>query len=363
MSQAIFLNPFISSNPTLTVPSVGNGTLTIDRLTHFSITQDYTVICTAIAPFTVFKVIGALDGAVGVAVVGQQFNDSDLKVFLTINQGPTLFEIGDTFEFSVSQGTDLNRENIDIYDELPQKNFGVGAAGTLAGDSNIRIGLAAVDALVTIQDLTYLSKLPENQGNNITIEYIEGHALTKATKVVQDITYEAVAGGVAGNNITVQYQEYTDGQEASKTIQNIFYTALNQGVAGNSITINYIDGATAGSEVVTVVGSNITVQIDDGVSTTLEILFALSQSAQAALLITASLIGIGSTPQFTQVTTPLEGGVDSIGAAGTEQVLVFGSVGLPFPILLLLVSVTVLPCILPLFLLFPFLVLISFSLF
>ena len=119
MSQNVFSNPYVSSAPVLTPASVGNGTLTIDRLTHYTINQDYTAVCTAIAPFTVFKIIGALDGAVGVAVVGTQFYDQDLKLFLTINQGPTTFEIGDTFEFSLAQGTDLNRENIDLYDELP----------------------------------------------------------------------------------------------------------------------------------------------------------------------------------------------------------------------------------------------------
>lgn len=327
MSQNIFANPFVSQAPALQAGSVGDGTLTVDRLTHFTVSQEYTAVCTAIAPFTVFRIVGSLDGAVGVAVVGQQFYDQDLKVFLTINQGPTLFEIGDTFKFEVEQGIDLNRENIDLYDELPQKNFGEGIAGELSGNHNLRFNLAPLPASLDLQSLSFVAKVGEDDGNDYSIEYIAGSVLTPASLTIQDVTYTAVNAGTAGNDITIEYLENILGENSIATIQNIIYTALAEGTVGDSISIEYTSGGTAGSEGVTVVGNAITVQIQDGVSTADQIRAALLGSPAAVALIDASLT-IGSTgnePQNIVSQTFLSGGVDPVGEAGNEEVTVVGN--------------------------------------
>jgi len=326
MSQNIFKNPFVSSPPTLTGASVGNGTLTIDRLTHFTINQDYTAVCTAITPFTVFKIIGSLDGSVGVAVVGTQFYDQDLKVFLTINQGPTTFQIGDTFEFTLDQGTDLNRENIDLYDELPQKNFGVGVPGSISGDYNIRLNTTGIDAFRIIQDLKFTSKISGAEGNEISIEYLAGSVLSPASLIIQDLTYTA-SPGEAGNGISILYTQFTPGVAATRDVQDINWTADNIGVNGNYISMVYIGGGTAGSEIVNVTGTGtggdpyiITVTIEDGVSSADQIRLAVGLHGVAGPLVDGIALGTGLEPQSIQAQIFLLGGLDPIGDAGNEVV-------------------------------------------
>lgn len=323
MSQNIFKNPFVSSAPTLTGGSVGNGTLTIDRLTHFTINQTYTVICSAIAPFTVFNVVGNLDGAVGVAIVGQQFTDEDNKIFITIQQGPTLFQVGDTFEFSVAQGTDLNQQNLDAYDEIPQKNFGVGITGQNKGDHNVRFSLNPVAAFKTIGDLLYTAKQVGPDGNAISIEYIEGSLLTAASLTIQSLTFTANTPGSSGNDISIEYRNFIPGTFAKAVIQDIEYIADQMGTAGNDISIQYVGGGVAGSEVVTVNGTAITVQIQDGVSTSDDIELAIGLHSQASLLVDTTGLGeTGLEPQFIDGPIFLTGGTDQTG----DSVTVVGNV-------------------------------------
>lgn len=98
---------------------------------------------------------------------------------------------------------------------------------------------------------------------------------------------------------------------ATATIQSLTYTAGAAGAAGNSITVTYTTGATAGSEVVTVVGNAISVQIASGTSTATQIKAAVDASSAAhALVSVAILSGQGSTAQTAPVTaTALSGGV------------------------------------------------------
>lgn len=329
MSQPVFKNPFVSAAPVLA--GVGNGTLTVDRLTHFTITQTYTAICTAIAPFTVFKIIGSLDGPVAVAQVGVQCSDPDLKFFLTINQGPTLFAIGDTFTFTVTQGVDLNQENIDTYDALPQKNFSAGlpnTVGQLAGDDNLRFRAIGMLAAAQIQNLKLVSKLLDELGNDISIEYIDASTPAFAALTLQDILYQAQTVGTPGNAISVEYEDWTPGVFAQLTLQNLKFFANTVGTPGNSIQVKYVPGGTATLEGVSVVGSNITVTIEDGVSTAKNIRTAINNSPAAS-----ALVGVGwntnanqNDPQTADSTFhPLTGGINPIGASGAEVVTVVGN--------------------------------------
>ena len=86
--------------------------------------------------------------------------------------------------------------------------------------------------------------------------------------------------------------------KASKKIQDITYEAVAAGTAGNSITINYDGGGTAESESVGVVGSAITVTIEDGVSTAAMIAAAIAGDVDAAALVTATAdVGDEADPQ------------------------------------------------------------------
>lgn len=322
MSQNIFLDPTVVSPPSLESGATSNGTLTVDKLSHFTISQEYSAICTAIDPFTVFDIIGSLDGPVGVAIVGTQFVDQDKKIFLTVNQGPILFDVGDTFKFTVEQGTDLTQANLDAFDELPQKNFGQGIISQNKGDHNIRFNEAAQLAFREIQDLKFTSKLAGALGNLISIEYLEGTFLTQASKVIQDLTYVANPVGSAGSVIQIAYEQYDPAVQAEATIQDILFTAKPIGTLGNILSIEYISGGTAGSEGVLVLGDKIQVQIEDGVSTADEIRLAIGLNPTAFTLLDGISTGTGAEPQSIQVETLLTGGLDAIGDAGNEIVTV-----------------------------------------
>lgn len=98
---------------------------------------------------------------------------------------------------------------------------------------------------------------------------------------------------------------------ATAVIQDLTYTAVVNGVPGNDVSIEYTDGGTAGSEVVTVNGSAISIQIEDGVSTATNIKTAFDLVPAALALATVAITGTGSNPQDVVVETSLEGGTDT----------------------------------------------------
>lgn len=93
--------------------------------------------------------------------------------------------------------------------------------------------------------------------------------------------------------------------KAVKAIQDLTYTADAYGEDGNSITVAYTGGGTAGSEVVTVVGSAISVQIQSGVSTATQVKAAVDASVAASALISVAITGVGATAQVTVAATNL----------------------------------------------------------
>lgn len=105
--------------------------------------------------------------------------------------------------------------------------------------------------------------------------------------------------------------EQTDlGAFAALVANGITYTADRMGSAGNSITIALVAGGTAGSEVVTVSDTAISVSIQSGVSTRTQVKTALDNSVAAAALISVS-VSSGATAATLQSATPLAGGDDS----------------------------------------------------
>ena len=108
-------------------------------------------------------------------------------------------------------------------------------------------------------------------------------------------------------------------------IQDLTYTADDTGLAGNSITVAYTAGATAGAEVVTVVGSAISVQIEDGVSTATEVKAAVDGKAEAAALVDVTITGTAGDPQDIVSATNLVYGQDAANAGDVYRVSVGGT--------------------------------------
>lgn len=104
---------------------------------------------------------------------------------------------------------------------------------------------------------------------------------------------------------------------ASLVVQDITYTAVaNLGSSGNNITIAYTGGATQGNEVVTVTGSAISVQIEDGVSTATDVDAAIQASSAALALVSDAITGTGSNAQSVATATHLTSGITG-GARGS----------------------------------------------
>ena len=87
----------------------------------------------------------------------------------------------------------------------------------------------------------------------------------------------------------------------SAQFQDIFYQ--NRDDVTNLVTVTYDPGGTAGSEVVTATGTNIHVQIQNGVSTASQIKKAIENSPISNQLVTAKIEGSSSNTQNTGTTT------------------------------------------------------------
>jgi hypothetical protein len=88
-------------------------------------------------------------------------------------------------------------------------------------------------------------------------------------------------------------------------------TARYAGVAGNVIAFEMVTGGTAGAEVVTVLGTDISVQIESGVSTAAQIKARIDASVAAmALLMPVTIGSAGAMESFVEDT--LDNGVDQV---------------------------------------------------
>lgn len=103
--------------------------------------------------------------------------------------------------------------------------------------------------------------------------------------------------------------------KASIAIQDLTYTEKQLGLG---VTISYTNGGTAGSEVVSVSGHAITVQIASGTSTATQIKTAIEANYEANLLVAITVTGTGSAAQKTCKLATLSGG--SAAVAATKQI-------------------------------------------
>lgn len=106
---------------------------------------------------------------------------------------------------------------------------------------------------------------------------------------------------------------------SSRTLQSAltFTATANQGAAGNNVTITFTAGATAGAEVVTVLGTAITIQVESGVSTATQVKTAYDLVAAAIALATVAIVGGHSADPISAATVlALQNGVTG-GARGS----------------------------------------------
>lgn len=104
---------------------------------------------------------------------------------------------------------------------------------------------------------------------------------------------------------------------------SLLYTAATKGIGGNNISVEYTVGGTAGSEVVTVTGAAISVQIEAGVSTATQFKTAWDAVAGAVALAAVANAGgdsgAGTLPGAVAA-TPLAGGLDGYADPSTTRV-------------------------------------------
>ena len=322
MSQNIFKNPYIVNPPVLGGSSVGNGTLVVNKLTHFTVAQEYTAVCTAVDPFTVFKIVGSLDGSVGAASVGTEFFDEDRKVFLTIQQGPTTFEMGDLFTFSVDNGTDLNEENLNTYDELPQKNFGTGIIGQAVGDENVRYVSSSSNASAKIGDLKFDSLILGSEGSLTRIIFEPGSIEAKAEIEEQGLKLISRDIGSSGNLINILFHDTILAESSFLETQNIRFDSKSSGTFSNGLNITFLEDVT---ESILVNSLDIVITVVANVTTVDDVIALIIGDIDADVLISASSLLTGSENVFADTVKYLTGGSDSVGQNGEEVVVVNGN--------------------------------------
>lgn len=155
----------------------------------------------------------------------------------------------------------------------------------------------------------------------LTPSKIDGVNVPASTAVTDGVGYifntedMYYAGVMVSATVNSTAKNVLTGKVATLIVQDITFSAvaLANGLdsAGNAITITYTTGGTAGAEVVTVVGSAISVQIESGVSTATQVSTALTASGAAQALATQAITGTGSNAQVAAVAANLAGGTDS----------------------------------------------------
>lgn len=103
----------------------------------------------------------------------------------------------------------------------------------------------------------------------------------------------------------------TDAGAFATLVDNgITWTAVTMGADGNDITVALVAGGTAGAEVVTVSGTAISVQIEDGVSTRTQVETAVEASVAASALVGIN-VASGGTAATLLAATALASGDDT----------------------------------------------------
>lgn len=111
----------------------------------------------------------------------------------------------------------------------------------------------------------------------------------------------------AGLNVTMDNVTAYAGLQSSLVFQDLTLT-FNAAGDNNAYTLEYTAGGTAGSEVVSILGQAIAVQIQSGVSTATQVKAALDATTGFNAAVTVTISGVGSNPQVTAGPTNFTGG-------------------------------------------------------
>lgn len=172
---------------------------------------------------------------------------------------------------------------------------------------------------ITVSDATYEPKSTSRGPVRIQIvELVINSGSTSGTLTASRLKdlFHVVIPGLAphtaaptySNNVATLAFTVPIETAASQTKGGVTITSVaNAGSAGNNTTLAYTTGAVAGSEVVTVVGQAISVQIESEVSTITQVRTAINARAAAAALVTAT--GTSATDVSAAGATSNTGGV------------------------------------------------------
>lgn len=130
----------------------------------------------------------------------------------------------------------------------------------------------------------------------------------KGLSIAPTITSARYAAGI---DVTMDNVTAYAGVQASVVIQDLTLEFIQPGSYNNSYTIEYTPGGTAGSEVVSITGFAIEVQIDSGVSTATQIKTALEANMGFNSNVTVTISGVGSNTQVTAGPLSFAGGIDA----------------------------------------------------
>jgi len=115
------------------------------------------------------------------------------------------------------------------------------------------------------------------------------------------------AGGAYGLYVSMDNITVFAGTQSSLVFQDLTLE-FNQPGDNNAYTLEYTPGATAGAEVVSIIGQDVTVQIETGVSTATQVKAALEANPGFAANLTATISGVGGNAQVTAGPTSFSGG-------------------------------------------------------
>lgn len=163
-------------------------------------------------------------------------------------------------------------------------------SGATAGSEIVSVSTAAITVQIADGVSTYQQVLDAVEADGSADALVDldsaGPTLEGVAKVNHAATFLSLTGGLAA-------------AAASVVVQDLTYAADATGTALNGKTVTYTTGATAGSEVVTVASGNISVQIENGVSTATQIATALNAAAPFTTPYNVTVSGTGSTAQKT----------------------------------------------------------------
>jgi hypothetical protein len=130
----------------------------------------------------------------------------------------------------------------------------------------------------------------------------------KGLSVFPNITSARYAAGV---DVSMDNVTPYAGVKSSVTIQDLTFEFITPGSYNDSYTIEFTSGGTAGSEVVTIAGFVIEIQIEVGVSTATQVKAACDGNGGFASNITTTISGTAGDTQIAEGPTNFAGGVDA----------------------------------------------------